>query len=81
MQRTCAHYAAVLAQIAFRRAVGSHLIMTSKLAWASSADKSAGEATTVIAFYNIGWQQSRFNQIKRHEKTLAADLQEAIDKH
>ena len=55
--------------------------MASKLAWASSADKSAGEATLVIAFYNIGWMTSRFNQIKKHKKTLSADLRDAIDKH
>ena len=47
---------------------------------ASSADKSAGEQNTVIVYYNIGWMRNRFNQKKRHKKTLRADLQDAIEK-
>ena len=33
----------------------------------------------VFAWYNIGWQASRFNNQSKHERTLAEDLTEAID--
>ena len=32
----------------------------------------------VIAFYNITWTNSRFNQKEKHELTLAADIQAAL---
>ena len=49
MQSTCAHYAAVLAQIAFRRAVDSHLRMLGRMTEASSAGKSAEDAVLTEA--------------------------------
>ena len=33
----------------------------------------------VIAFYNIGWDNNRFKRQKRHEKTLAEDIQSALE--
>ena len=33
-----------------------------------------------VGFYNITWQNSRFNQIARHKRTLEADLRAALDK-
>ena len=33
----------------------------------------------VFSWYNIGWQKTRFNQIKRHEADLKADLYEALE--
>ena len=31
-----------------------------------------------FCFYNIGWFGSRFNNLRRHSETLAADLSEAF---
>ena len=72
------HYCCFLAQILWLRQILHSAVLWT--AMASSADKSAGEENTVIVYYNVGWQLSRFNQIKKHEKTLRADLQDAIEK-
>ena len=32
----------------------------------------------VVAFYNIGWQQSRFRNLEQHKMTLKHDLSTAL---
>ena len=33
----------------------------------------------MLAWYNIGWLDTRFKKLKRHEETLHKDLWEAVD--
>ena len=33
----------------------------------------------VIAYYNVGWQSSRFNKLARHRRSLSDDLFEAVE--
>ena len=35
--------------------------------------------TLVIAFYNITWDNSRFNNMDKHERTLTEDIKAALD--
>ena len=43
--------------------------------------QSMASMHSVFAWYNIGWHQSRFNQERRHERTMAQDHHKAIDEH
>ncbi|CAE8598828.1 unnamed protein product [Polarella glacialis] len=35
----------------------------------------------VFAWYNVGWMNTRFNQLHRHEATLTADLRSAVEEY
>ena len=54
----------------------------SSAAQPAMSESSAAQPPTyaVIAWCNVGWQSTRFNQLKRHEQTLHKDLWEAVGK-
>ena len=37
------------------------------------------DISLAVGFYNIGWTNSRFNQLSRHKRTLEADIGAALD--
>ena len=44
-----------------------------------ASDNAMEKMHAVIAFYNITWDNSRFNQQTKHENTLSNDLRAALD--
>ena len=57
------------------------LLQKSSLAKPAMSESSAEQPATygVFVWYNIGWQSSRFNRLRRNEETLTRGLWEALE--
>ena len=45
----------------------------------SAISAAKPDITLVVAFYNITWENSRFRNQFKHERTLEADIRAALD--